>query len=299
MQKKPLRLKSGRFSLDNSFTTVRFDAEKQRKDYMNADKMVRIWNSTSDRSLVKMMEIDEWKEIATDTLLDRHPTSDTLARALKKLGSSDLRGRFVAAYETEMLSRTLSPVEVRMFLECSEVLSDGALRALQHQLFGPAATIDEIISLTNDPDPTWREKAVAEVLRRRGELSYKQWTDGLLQCWGNENHADVAVRVWKAFREKYPTLDFDELFSVAQWCPHVQGFVFREYLMRKPHHIASSARDAHLLYCAATKVLGEPAYGGALWVREDLSENQQKRLRKKAIEFVRYAEKLEKEARNT
>ena len=261
---------------------------------MNAKQLLELWKNTSNDSLRRMIQIPEWRELAAKTLLQRCPDVDTLARAIQLLSNRAGRETITDYYESEIRGRMLTLQEIRIVLRCGQSLCDSTIIDLRRRLLGPEATVNELILLTADSDPIWREKAVTEVLKRKTELSYDRWKEGLLKCWGDEKHADISSRIWKEFRKTYPTLDFHELFNIAQWCPHVQDFVFKDYLRRRPEQIASIADRTHLLYSAAALILNEPAYGGALWVREDITEAQRSRLRQKAEKFVQYAKKLKK-----
>lgn len=264
---------------------------------MTADTLLELWNMTSDESLVNLMEIEEWRYSAARTFLARRPPFDILVRAFELvLRDEELCGRFLIQYMDEIVSRPLSPDEIRAICSshCFWRVSVRVQLDLRRRLLGPQATIEELIGLTRDPDPMWRERAVTEVLRRKDELSYKQWAEGLLRCWGDERHADIAPRIWANFREKCPHVDFWTLSEIAQWCPHVQGLVVDEYLTRTPRQIAPQQRDAHTLYGVAGLVLNSPVYGGALWMRECLAEEVRSRLHRKAESFVHYAQRLER-----
>lgn len=264
---------------------------------MNEKELFALWNRTSEKSLIAMLEhVDEWKPSVANALLARNLSSDGLISVLKVLAYRDDKRMWFSAFESRLTACTLTANQIRRVLNmhnayklCAEIT-----HYLQRRLLELGATVEEVISLIDDPDSGWREKAVQEFLRRDATL--EKWRDAL-RCWGCETHADVAPLLWRVFRARFPKLDFSALFEIAQWCGHVQDEVVKLYLRMKPGAISSSADEAHLLFCVAGLVLNEPAYGGALWIREHLNDSERAKMCRKAKQFLAHAKKLVKSAR--
>lgn len=260
---------------------------------MNEKEVFALWNRTSERSFISMLEhVDEWRHFAATALLARDLSAENLVGALRVLARLDDKRTWLGSFESVLATRTtLSAKQIRDILHMHNAyrMSDEVTRNLQRQLFGLGATADEVISLMGDRDVSWREQAVRKFLKM--EVTFEQWKVAL-RCWGDERHADVAPSLWETFRARFPKLDLHTLFEFANTCTHVQDAVVKHYLVLKPSALAVSVDQVHLVCCAAGLVLNDPAYGGALWVRECLDISQQAAMHRKAEQFLVYARKL-------
>ena len=262
---------------------------------MNTNEL--LWSSISERSLVAMIShVPEWGALASTELLCRTPSFEILVDALRALTTCEWGKPFVPRFEKLAVASALELSQVR-WLMTVEGLNETVYLELRRRRCGVGATIEELISLTNDPEPEWRHKAVEQVLQR--DLTYKHW-EQLFQCWGDKRHVDIAPRLWGFFRAKYPMLDLDQLFDIASTCPHVVSAVVEHYLALEPKEIADTADHAHNLDGAANMVERQgngTFFQAGLIVHEQLNKFQQERVFKKAKQFRAYARELEQQQR--
>lgn len=257
---------------------------------MNKNELVSLWNRTSDKSLVLMMTyIEEWCQLAAVRLSVRKLSPEVLADALEAVVREDWAKGCIRMFENQVVAHILTAEQVRRFLGI-DGLSEPVRLDLGRRLCGSDATVDELIALTHDPDPSWRKKATREFLKR--DATFAQW-EQVLQCWGDEKHADVAVLLWNSFRKHFPKLNLGKLFEIAFHCSHVQDEVVKHYLQLKPEEFAASVEEAHCL--SEPHALGMGDWGVcALWVKERLDDSQKAKMFRKAEQFLAYSRKLEK-----